>query len=206
MKSPDKIFYQEQLSTNEQIAKFNESILVLGGLLDGGVKMMRIEVSGNHDGSGYKIMCTPMKWERIWKEEENEKKNKKKKGKKVEVSEQVELEPITRELRRDVPSALADCNFILNISSNRKLSETSPSGLLTDVVLQKKSANGLSENGSKKTLDLWVSARDGVQEKGSFQTYRAGFNEQGELAEKLADVNKLIGEVVEDLRKESNVD
>lgn len=206
MSAAEKFFYPEQISANEQIARFNENILALAGLLDGNVKMMKIELSGNHDGSGYKIMCTPMKWERIWKEEENEKKNKKKKGKKVEVSEQVELEPITRELRRDVPSALADCNFILNISSNRKISETSPSGLLTDVVLQKKSANGLSENGSEKTLDLWVSARDGVQEKANFQTYRASFQGQEKSAGELAGVNEVIGRVVEDLRKESDVD
>lgn len=206
MGSDERIFYQERLSAREQVVRFNKNVLALASEFNGDIKMMRIEINGNDEGDGYQVKCTPMKWERVLRtEEKNEKRNKKKKGKMVEISDKVELVPMTRELRRDVPSVLANCNLILNISSNRKLFDTSPSAVLTDVVLKKNSTNELSENGSKKTLDLWVSARDGVQKKGSFQTYRASFNEQGEWAKELIQVNELIREVVEDLREESNI-
>ncbi len=203
MSSEERIFCPEQISANEQVRKFNENVLALAKELDGNVKKMRIEMGSNNGKGGYKLKCTPMRWERVIRqEEENGKKNKKRKGEMVEVSEKVELAPITRELHGSVPSKLVDSNLILQISSNRIFSETAPSAVLTDVALKEKSANGLSKNGSEKVLDLWVSARDGVQEKGSFQTYRAGFNEQEEWAEELAQVNELLDKAIEDLREE----
>lgn len=197
--SAERSFYSEYLSPNEQILEFNRKALELASMLDGNARRLKLEVSKDEEETGYKVEFQPMEW---FKTETGEKREGKKK-KEPEVSEPVESESQMKVIGGSVPAILEDYNLCLILSSNRSLAETPESGLLTEVSLEGKKPEGMIGNGEGKILDLWVSLRDGIQERANFQSYCRTGQEQNEWIGELAQVNKLLGEAIRDLKEAS---
>jgi len=186
--------YSPEQMVREQILQFNEKALELANLLDGEARRLKLEIS--REGEGYKISFQPMEWSFAETGEEKKKKKEPVEESLVEVESTVK---IIGAAAPEVTEALEDSKISLLFSSNRKLSETPPSALLTEISLEKK--NGEVSEGAK-LFDLWVSLRDGIKDKADFQSYRLGLDKEEKWAGELTQVAELLGKVTADLRKE----